>query len=237
MTDCDHDFVDSNIFLSVPLNDHDKSSCEKYLNNNYCKITSQNVKNESINFINKLFNLSKSILSFFQEIIVKDNIPDSQVHLHVSSIEDSFLKKFDKLDFPFNFKRKKFVKLVENFFKHLYFLFKEKYYKSTKEILLEEFSDIDKYYYHSSKILFICFNKVTICNVDVYDDDNVLIDLLNKNGIHNPDSRILVDAYRICISLNKRLFFVTKDKTILNKYPQISKLYDFRICPKNFNNN
>jgi len=63
-------YLDTNIFISISLQDKFKEKCEEYFEKNYKKYTSQKVKKESYNVIKKLFGRkSREVLSLINAIV------------------------------------------------------------------------------------------------------------------------------------------------------------------------
>lgn len=85
------------------------------------------------------------------------------------------------------------------------------------------------------RILLNIIKLVKIVNIKEETSDSFFINFLNKNKIHYPDSRILLDAYRTSTIVKTKLSFITFDNTILKTNEKILKLFNDGIIPTSLN--
>ena len=120
-----YDFLDTNVMLSIPLQDEKKTICENYFNENSVKYISKTVKNESKSVINKLNKFTILILEYIQNYAIENNISDSMIYKHMKKIKKEFKNKYSSTKYPLNFTRKRFDKLVNQLFNYYTSLIKK----------------------------------------------------------------------------------------------------------------
>lgn len=118
-------FIDTNVFLSIVLENTSKYICKKYFEYTSEKFTSGKVRMESHNVIFKLYNLSSNIVDSIKEYVQLNNIPDVDVVNHINIIKRNFLNKYSNEQFPFGFKKRKFNDIVNEYFHCI----KDEFYK------------------------------------------------------------------------------------------------------------
>ncbi|WP_458453760.1 hypothetical protein [Methanobrevibacter sp.] len=233
-------FLDSNIFLSISTSDSAKNICESYFELNTKKFTSTTVKNESNRVISKIRDISFETLDYIDNYVSINKIPDDKIHNSLNSIKKDFLIEYEFDDCPFGIRKDKFVKIVnELFFKYSRIF--NRYNPLPFVIMLdEEYSHLDGLYKKQFFILRFLFKQTTVNHFHEEVGDELIIELLNDDGIHNPDARILLDAYKTSKMVQDYLIFITNDAGIINKSDIVlSNLESKVICkkPEEFLNN
>ena len=109
-------FLDSNIFLSIALEDNSKIVCNDYFNANFHKYASDNVKIETKGVIHNNITISLEILKYIKDYADSNNLSDAELAKHIHTIKKNFLKEYSDEEFPFGFTQKKFIKIVNQNF-------------------------------------------------------------------------------------------------------------------------
>ena len=231
LNEIDGNFLDTNIMLSVPLNDSHKKDCQKYFDNNSHKYSSYTVIKESKNVIRKLLDISLRILMYTQNYILDNNVSDYEVTKFMPKIMKDFLKENSNLIFLLNFNEDRFNRLVKTLFHKYSFLIKTEMFKPVMDVLNDEISNVKKYYKNSCMVLNNLFKRIKTFTFKYDDSDLKLINHLQNHEIHSPDSKILVDAYKTSVKLKKRVSFITFDNGILNKSNFIEGFFNFQVIP------
>lgn len=232
MTDLSNHFLDTNIFLSAVFSDNAGYISQDYFNLDASRFTSATVENESNNVISKMENLSFEIITCIDKYVSDNNIPDEKIKNYLYIIKNEFLDKYHLEDCPFGFKKEKFVKIVNNIFFRYSKIINQYFYLPFPIWVNEEYSNLDlsyKKYYSALKDL---FKNIHIFTIDEKVSDEKFIRLFNGCGIHNPDARILLDAFKVSKKIGDILFFVTEDKRIINTSDIILSVFKNQIIPK-----
>ena len=234
-------FLDSNIFLSIALEDCSKNICEDYFKTNFTKYASDNVETETKKVIRNHRVISFGILQYIKDYADSNNLSDAELPKYINTIKKNFLKDYSNDEFPFGFTQKKFVQIVNQNFNDYSELF-ARYgsFISAVDILDNKHNDILVAFFISSNILFNLFNNVTILTFKTHLSDESLSEKLEKIGIHNPDDKILIDSFKTAKNLKRFVNFITRDNGILENSKDISNIFDSKVfvfAPEHYINN
>lgn len=225
-------FIDSNVFLSVVKHDSIEHSCVEYFKTNSFKCTSETVHKESKKVISKFKSLHQGILDEIDEYVSNNNISDDKIIMTLNKIKINFLNKYCHQDCPFGFKPKKFKRIVNRIFLNYYNVFK--YYLHNSFVLWvdEEFNNLDIMFKRYLNDLENQFQTVKVFDVEINTNDVSILHHLAENGIHKPDNRILLEAFKLSMDLDADLDFITIDNGIFKSYDYIVELFKHKITPK-----
>lgn len=229
----EHHFADSNVFLGVALKDDSYQVCKDYFKVKSVKITSNSVQSESQLVIIKLMTLSSAILKFILHHVIKNKIPDDNIYQNMSSIHREFISRHDDDNFPFGFNKEKFITLTRELFFKFGDLIKTGIFYETIDVLINsQINEVNSDYKKALNSLQILFKQVQVYYFNEIKQDNLIIESLNNQGIHNPDSRIILDAFKTSNLINETLLFVTRDQNIIDESGFISSLFNNSLVPK-----
>lgn len=229
--DIEYHFLDSNIFLGKVLSDS-STIYDNYFKKNYTKITSKTVEMETKSVVHKLRVISLTILKYINNYVAENNIPDNNIYDNIKIMEKKFKYKYNNKKYPFGFKKEKFNSLTHELFSQYSNFIKNGIYLKPLNILIEwQYNEISISYRKSFNSLENLFKKIEIYSFDKTSYNKRIKKHLNTN-IHNSDAEILLDAFNTSEILEDYLFFITKDKEILNNSDIILSLLNNRVIPK-----
>ena len=222
-------FLDTNIVLAVILpNDESIKESKNYFNIvTHEKYFSNTAYSESKKVIDKFKTLSMKITVFIQEYLSKNLVNENTKTKHFNKIKKQFLNQYKNVEYPLNFKKRKFIKIVDDFFSEnkntiekiivcvddkLILAFK----KDIKDSFTELRIDLDEFSSNQLRcISVICKdnNKKQLNKMDIYKEDAILID----------------EAFNLTSTIIDHITFVTFDNGILKVSNEINEKFPYNV--------
>lgn len=109
-------FLDTNMILTIAFEDSNFEECKTYYKFEYKRYISYNVKNETLNVIERKKLISLNILSYIENYISSNSINLSHLDSDLQKIKKEYLKQFKNQAHIFNIKKDKFLKIVTDLF-------------------------------------------------------------------------------------------------------------------------
>lgn len=229
-------FLDTNMILSIAFEDSNFDECKTYYKLKYKRYISYNVKDETLNVIERNKVIALNIISYIRNYISSNNINLSHLDSHMQKIKLEYLKQFKNQTHVYNLKKDKFLIIVRDLFNVYYDEIKKAIISNDYELesLSLKIKDAFKKYNRKVTKCLISFEKFSF-------ENNVnLINQLIDIGIHEKDAILVDDCHNKSIDINEKFVFITQDKGILNYSQEAFKLLDSKIHfskPNNFFNN
>ena len=231
-----HHFLDTNVILSIPLENKNYRDCIKYFKLDYERHISNHVKVEIFQVIARLRLISLNIFNHIKDYILSKNISLIKIDSHIHNIKSSYLHKYKDLDYVFGIEKDRFLDIVNEVFINYHDEIKDTLMHNDVNLSLLS-SKLKKLFDKYDNIINKCLSNFDISS---FVNNQNIVDKLIKIGIHESDSIIVDDCYNKALEINEKFVFITYDKKILESSEDAFKLLNSKVYfskPVSFLNN
>lgn len=220
MTSKEKHFLDTNIILSIVLENKKYDICFKYFKKNqYEKIISNHVKTEGEGIISFMRLIIVALLKYIKKYMANKKIKLINMEKEIYKIKKSFIDSHKDLP-EFEERQAKFIEIVNDLFEE----FDEAMRNSILDLQNVEILDKKaRNIIRNKEHKFVkCISSLTIYKFVNSPSDEKRINSLIDNGNHKKDAIILNDEYNMSKELDTDIYFITYDTGILSLYNEIN---------------
>lgn len=213
-------------------NDNSFEESEIYLSKNYQRYISNSICLESKEKIESIRRISLKIVDFIREYSLNHSINPLHMQRYHTTIKNNFIEQYGDNKYPENMKRKRFINLIIEFFKMHEIEINDLLLSHDDTSLSNTIISTSRKSLEKLKIILNKYYCITFIK------SGNKLNQLNSIKIHNPDAKLLDEAYILQISSNKIIYFITFDKDILKRYDLIQQVLNdyIHVTPPNYFN-